>query len=128
MTAAVRVQSVSKSFRALRALREVSLEVQPGEFIGLLGPNGAGKTTLISTLAGLVRADSGSVSIMGKDVVRELLKLKAPQMTIVSCNPSTLARDLEELKSAYDIAELSLIDLFPPTYHLETIAKLKLKA
>ncbi len=65
---------------------------------------------------------------LGKDVVHGLLRLKAPQLTIVSCNPSTLARDLEDLKSLYDIAEMTLIDLFPQTYHLETIAKLKLKA
>ncbi len=64
---------------------------------------------------------------LGKSVVRDLLRLKAPQVTIVSCNPSTLARDLAELKGTYDIAGLTLIDLFPQTYHLETIVKLRLR-
>jgi ABC-2 type transport system ATP-binding protein len=46
----------------------VSLSIPQGEFFGLLGPNGAGKTTLISVVAGLVRPNGGSVSVMGADV------------------------------------------------------------
>ncbi len=55
----------------MQALAGVSLSIPQGEFFGLLGPNGAGKTTLISVVAGLVRADSGSVSVMGADVVAD---------------------------------------------------------
>jgi len=47
----------------------VSFDIERGEFFGLLGPNGAGKTTLISVLAGLTRASSGRVAVMGHDVV-----------------------------------------------------------
>ncbi|MBT0569437.1 ABC transporter ATP-binding protein [Curvibacter sp. CHRR-16] len=72
---ALSFQSVSKIYPATRtgappftALDGVSMEIQPGEFFGLLGPNGAGKTTLISILAGLTRATSGSVKVMGYDV------------------------------------------------------------
>jgi ABC-2 type transport system ATP-binding protein len=68
MSAAIRIRQVSKCFGSTQALDRVDLEVEPGEFFGLLGPNGAGKTTLISALAGLVRADSGSLSVMGHDV------------------------------------------------------------
>jgi ABC-2 type transport system ATP-binding protein len=46
----------------------VSLDIEEGEFFGLLGPNGAGKTTMISILAGLTRASSGSVKVLGSDV------------------------------------------------------------
>jgi ABC-2 type transport system ATP-binding protein len=49
----------------------VTLEVDEGEFFGLLGPNGAGKTTLINIIAGLARADAGSVSVLGANVVTE---------------------------------------------------------
>jgi ABC-2 type transport system ATP-binding protein len=71
MTAAVSIVDVVKHFGSLKALAGVSLEIGEGEFFGLLGPNGAGKTTLISTLAGLLRADSGSLKVMGYDVVSE---------------------------------------------------------
>ncbi|WP_442774818.1 ABC transporter ATP-binding protein [Sphaerotilus montanus] len=70
---AISFQQVSKTFStprgALQALDGVSLDIAPGEFFGLLGPNGAGKTTLISILAGLSRATSGGVRVMGHDVV-----------------------------------------------------------
>jgi len=69
--AAVEVIDVTRRFGAVQALDGVSLNVAPGEFFGLLGPNGAGKTTLISILAGLTRADRGSASVLGHDVVRD---------------------------------------------------------
>ncbi|MFT3847537.1 MAG: ABC transporter ATP-binding protein [Propionivibrio sp.] len=68
MGVAVSIQDVAKNFGSLRALDGVSLEIAEGEFFGLLGPNGAGKTTLISCLAGLVRPDAGTLSVMGCDV------------------------------------------------------------
>ena len=71
MTAAIQVNSVSKHYGSLVALDRVDLTIEPGEFFGLLGPNGAGKTTLISIIAGLVRASSGQVAIMGHDVVTD---------------------------------------------------------
>ena len=71
MTPAIQIQQVHKRFGAVQALCGIDLEVAPGEFFGLLGPNGAGKTTLINILAGLARADSGSVRVLGHDVVTE---------------------------------------------------------
>ena len=68
MTPAIEIIDVTKRYGELQALAGVSLSVEPGEFFGLLGPNGAGKTTLISILAGLSRATSGLVRIMGHDV------------------------------------------------------------
>lgn len=53
------------------ALNDVSFTVGQGEFFALLGPNGAGKTTLISAMAGLNRLSSGSISVMGYDVVKQ---------------------------------------------------------
>ena len=69
MTAAIQVSSVTKRYGSLAALDGIDLTIEPGEFFGLLGPNGAGKTTLISIVAGLVRATSGRVAVLGHDVV-----------------------------------------------------------
>lgn len=68
MPTAIRIQQVFKRFGSTQALDGIDLEIRQGEFFGLLGPNGAGKTTLISALAGLVRADQGSLCVMGHDV------------------------------------------------------------
>jgi ABC-2 type transport system ATP-binding protein len=72
---AVSFQNVSKTYRgeraSVRALDGVSFDIRKGEFFGLLGPNGAGKTTLISILAGLARATTGQVQVMGHDVVAD---------------------------------------------------------
>ncbi|HQY27832.1 MAG TPA: ABC transporter ATP-binding protein [Burkholderiaceae bacterium] len=71
MNAAIDVRCVAKRYGSFEALRGVSLSIEQGEFFGLLGPNGAGKTTLISIVAGLTRASSGDVTVMGHDVVSE---------------------------------------------------------
>ena len=71
MTSAIEVRKVEKRYGALQALAGIDLDVAQGEFFGLLGPNGAGKTTLISIIAGLARATSGQVRVMGADVVAE---------------------------------------------------------
>ncbi len=68
---AIEIRDVEKHYGTLRALAGVSLDIEQGEFFALLGPNGAGKTTLISTLAGLTRADGGSLRVMGHDVVSD---------------------------------------------------------
>lgn len=64
---------------------------------------------------------------MHPDVVTEVLR-KAPQRIVyVSCNPSTLARDLALLKEAYHVVEVQPVDMFPHTWHIEAVAKLKKK-
>ncbi len=68
---AIEIRNIAKRYGALQALAGVSLDIAQGEFFGLLGPNGAGKTTLINIIAGLARADAGSVRVMGADVVAD---------------------------------------------------------
>jgi ABC-2 type transport system ATP-binding protein len=63
---AILARDLSKSFDGRQALRGVSFEARPGELLAVIGPNGAGKTTLLTILAGIQRADSGTVSAPGK--------------------------------------------------------------
>jgi len=72
---AISFQHVGKVYAGargnVRALDDVTFDIEPGEFFGLLGPNGAGKTTLISILAGLSKASAGTVTVLGADVVSQ---------------------------------------------------------
>ena len=61
---------------------------------------------------------------MHKDVVKKVLELKVERIIYVSCNPATLARDLNVLKAGYSILEVQPVDMFPHTYHVEAVAKL----
>jgi len=70
----VQVRGVSKSYRrdsmAISVLRDISLDVPEGEFLGLMGPSGSGKTTLLNLIAGIDRPDAGSVAVAGTDVTK----------------------------------------------------------
>ena len=68
MRGAVSIEGVRKTYGDVVALREVSLEVRPGEFLTLLGPSGCGKTTLLRLLAGFEKPDAGRIVISGRDV------------------------------------------------------------
>ena len=67
MKGKVEIRNIRKAYGAFLALDDVSLDIDPGEFLTLLGPSGSGKTTLLNVLAGFVRPDSGSVGIDGAE-------------------------------------------------------------
>jgi branched-chain amino acid transport system ATP-binding protein len=62
------VRALTKRFGGFTALREVSLDIHPGERIGILGPNGSGKSTLVNCITGLLRTDSGDVLMDGESL------------------------------------------------------------
>jgi multiple sugar transport system ATP-binding protein len=71
--AGIRLEGVGKRFRGgVEAVRDVDLDVQPGEFIVLVGPSGCGKSTVLRMIAGLEEVTSGRVHIGGRDVTNEL--------------------------------------------------------
>ena len=61
-------KGLGKSFKRRPVLRDVNVSVQRGEVVGLLGPNGAGKTTCFYIITGLIAADTGAVSLDGRDI------------------------------------------------------------
>jgi len=74
----ISVTNLSKTYGSgFQALRDVNLEIRRGEIFALLGPNGAGKTTLISTICGIVRPSSGTVSADGHDIVTDFRAARA---------------------------------------------------
>ena len=68
MSVLLNVQRLSKSFRGLRAVTNVSFEVENGAIVALIGPNGAGKTTIFNMVAGALRPDDGAIFFAGKSI------------------------------------------------------------
>ena len=71
MSDAITIDRAAKRFGETEAVRDVSFAVSRGEMFGLIGPDGAGKTTTIRLLCGLLRADSGTVRVLGQDPIRQ---------------------------------------------------------
>jgi len=67
---ALELRGLSKSFGGLRAVRDVTLKIMPGDRKAIIGPNGAGKTTLFNLITGIFPATSGQVVLFGQDVTR----------------------------------------------------------
>jgi len=101
---AISLQGVSKYYGELQALDNVSFDIRQGEFFGLLGPNGAGKSTLISAIAGLIKVNSGNISILGADVQKDYrqarMKLGVVPQEIVM-DPFFTVRETLRFQSGY---------------------------
>jgi len=109
---AISFQSISKTYPSpkgpkgstFKAVDNVSLNIEEGEFFGLLGPNGAGKTTLISMLAGLSRPTSGHVQVLGSDVQADFADARrklgvVPQELVF--DPFFNVREMLRIQSGY---------------------------
>ena len=99
MASCITFSDVSKRYGSVMALRGVSFEVQPGEVLGLLGPNGAGKSTTLHLLTGLVRPQSGSISVFGKDLRKHFVDIAARMGVLferpVFCDALSVRRNLK---------------------------------
>jgi branched-chain amino acid transport system ATP-binding protein len=67
----LKIEKLNVYYGVIHALKDVSLEVEEGQIVSLIGSNGAGKTTLLRTISGLIKASSGSVLYLGKEILTE---------------------------------------------------------
>ncbi len=72
----LRVEKLSKSFKNVQAVDDLSFHIKKGEIYGLLGPNGAGKTTTIKSILGLLEADAGEISVLGLNPEKDEIEIK----------------------------------------------------
>lgn len=108
----IEVRNVRKSFRTkkgtVEALKEITFSVSPGAIYGLIGPNGAGKTTALRTIATLLRPDTGSVSVMGFDTVRQARNVR-----------DTISFLTSEMKLSGNLSPRELLLFFGKLNHME---------
>lgn len=72
----VKLHNVYKSYKEVKALKEISFEVNKGELFGLIGPDGAGKTTMFRLLTTLLLADQGEIEVLGLDAVKDFKEIR----------------------------------------------------
>jgi len=70
-------KNLEKSFGDLKALKDISFEINKGEIVGFLGPNGAGKSTTIEILTGQIERDSGELEVLGQDPEDDPVELRS---------------------------------------------------
>ena len=95
----LQTRAICKSFGALEASKDVSLDLKPGEIHALIGPNGAGKSTLIAQISGALRPDSGSVIFDGRDVTTLSTTARAQRGLGRTFQISALAMDFTVLQN-----------------------------
>lgn len=102
-----------------RALKDINLDITPGEIFALLGPNGAGKTTLISIICGIVNLSSGEVKAAGHDIVRNYRKARES----IGLVPQELNTD--SFETVWDAVSFSrgLFGKAPKPSHIEKVLK-----
>lgn len=122
MIPAVLIQNLQKSYGSVQAVKDVSLEVQPGEIFGLLGPNGAGKTTTLRALCTLITPDAGRLEVSGISVVdqprlaRQRLGYVAQE---VALDKVLTGRELLQLQAAlYHIPRVKIAERIQEVTHL----------
>lgn len=103
--ALLRTEKLVKSFKKRTVVREVSLELHPGEVVGLLGPNGAGKTTTFSMVVGLLKPDRGQVFFKDQEVTRLAMYQRARRGIAYLPQEASAFRQLSVRKNILAILE-----------------------
>ena len=128
---ALKIENLNKNYKDIKALDNISLEIENKKLYGLLGVNGAGKTTLINIIIGLIKKDSGKVTVFGHDLDHEMDKIKrivnvSPQEVAIAGNLS-VKENLEFFSDIYGVDKekkaKELIDQFSLKEVLDQKAK-----
>ncbi len=105
MTDIIEVEGLTKDYQQLRALNKLTFQVRQGEILGLLGPNGSGKSTAINCILSLLRFNSGSVKIFGKEMRPDAFDIKRRLgvvfQDVAVFNELTVAQNLEYFCGLY---------------------------
>ena len=116
----ISVANLSKTYASgFYALKNVSLDIRPGEIFALLGPNGAGKTTLISTVCGIVTPSSGRVTVDGHDILDDYRAARS----LIGLVPQELTTDAFETVRATVTFSRGLFGLRANPAHIEKVLK-----
>ena len=108
-TAVIEVESLTKLYGDLAAVRDLGFSVEAGEVLGLVGPNGAGKTTTLRSLAGIITPSAGSIRIAGHDLRRDPIPAKR-SLAFISDEPHlfdylTVGEHLRFVARLYGVAD-----------------------
>ena len=117
---AIAVKGVTKTYASgFQALRNIDLDIFPGEIFALLGPNGAGKTTLISIICGIVTASTGQVFASGHDIARDYRAARR----LIGLVPQELSTDAFETVQATVAFSRGLFGCAPNPAYIEKILR-----
>lgn len=125
------IRDLRKTYKAVEALKSLSLDIERGEFFGLLGPNGAGKSTTINILLGLILADSGSIRIFDQDFATQHTAIRR-RMNVAAAFTSlsgvlTVRENLKVYGNIYGVRNLTAkIDELLERFEISDLANQKL--
>lgn len=119
----IELKNISKTYdKKVLAVDNLSLAIKAGQIVGFIGPNGAGKTTAIKMLTGILKADTGSITINGYDITKDAIEAKK-QFGYVSDNPNSYPK-LTGMEYLNFIATIYDVDSIKRKQNIEHYAKL----
>ncbi|MFH1508848.1 MAG: ATP-binding cassette domain-containing protein [bacterium] len=104
----IKITNIKKNYGDVKAVRDISFEIQKGEVVGFLGPNGAGKTTMLKMIAGIIESNKGEITIDGKETIQDKVAAKKKIGYLAENNPLYEEMPVQEyLKLAADLKGIS---------------------
>ena len=105
MSALLEAHNLCKTYNGRKVVSGVGLSVSQGEIVGLLGPNGAGKTTSFYMIVGLIKADQGEIKVMGKNITKDPIHMRALKGVGYLPQEASVFRDLSVEANIYAVLE-----------------------